>query len=132
MSVPTWLRNLIDVDTPQPLKYKRHARLTVCDRCMMRALSVHESYPWGRNVLIDPEPLNAIGEAWALQCSFNTYRMRGNLASALEFDLRMSYDIIVMPCGEVLPSGNVVRVAMQHVCGLIIPMQYREDAYSEW
>jgi hypothetical protein len=128
MSVPRWLRSLISSGDPQSLAYRQYVRLVICPRCMDLVFAAREHYPQGRDVLAGLEPLNSLGEAWALSRKYETYRMYGNSLGFAELCLRTKWDIVFEPTASVAPSGTVVRVVMQHVCGLLLPSVYGEDA----
>lgn len=129
--IPGWYRRWVDEATPDQLAFKRYARLAICSRCMTRVLAATESYPIGRDVLCDTTMLNVIGEAWARGAGIKTFRLHGSTARMCELDWRAEWDIIMSSAGSELPSGTVIHVLMQHVCGLIVPPVYSEDAHVD-
>lgn len=126
MAIPRWLEMLISESTPVEQRFKRYVVMSICTSCMTRVFTGVDSYPYGRDVLIEPEPLNALGEAWARSAGIITYRLFGNMPSKLEIESRLPWDMLNTPPGHITPTGLTIRVVRKHVCSLSTPPAYME------
>ncbi len=125
--IPHQLRKLIDEGIPQKPVFKEYAVLSTCTRCHVKVLCARADYPVGYDRKADAEPLNQMGEAWALSNGLTTYRLNGVAPAYLRLDTRITWDISETPVGMRLRSGAVIHVVMEHKCGMLCPVQYRED-----